>query len=779
MKNLLFLTLFTFLSLCLIAQTDILPPNLTTPDNGAIDQMPDVKLDWYASSGVGPVTYTVEIATNIEFENAVSFTTSTTELNTSNLKFGENYFWRVNAIDNVGTSDWSDIFSFTVFSRLLLDSPLNGAVDQMPDVVLSREEKVDNVEYSGFNIMQCQLDTAYSLSTQNIDLTDEDLNSIYFMDENLGWIVGESGTILAYDNEVWSLETIVSGITNEDTTISTGLNSIHNGFIVGNEGTFLRYDADMWILEPIEVESGSKKVKITEDLLSVFALSDEDIWAVGPDGYIIHKGDSEIWEVVVSNTDEDLYSVYFEDENNGWAVGTGDFVLYYDGTEWALEANPAERDLYSVYFLDMNHGWACGKLGTMIFYDGTQWIEMESNTGKDLNSISMLNPNKGWAVGKDGTLVNFDGHNWFETTSTSLNTLNSIFVVDAENIWIAGEEGTVISKIGEGFNSDAMIIFNTSGDSSNVHMADLLFGERYYWRLRAIHGADTSSWSSARYFSTIDGINLDEPAQNAINQNPDVKLTWLEITGIDSYIYQVCKDPDFTFPCISGFVDTNLVIIPNLFFGETYYWRVQAASFADTTDWSEVRNFEVINTVLLTSPANGASGISNLPTLIWEWITIVDEYEVRWWAEDFTYSDTAFVPGIYTGIILYNPLLVGKDYFWKVRAMNNGDTTNWSDTWQFHVGAQSIGDQLLDDNNISIYPNPAKDRLTLEINSIKSTKINVMIIDLMGKIAMKQSFTVDQGISKNLMQLDVLNKGIYLIKIQSGNEVYSEKLIID
>ncbi|RLF56574.1 MAG: hypothetical protein DRN27_09455 [Thermoplasmata archaeon] len=779
MKNLLLISLFTFFAVSLNAQSDILPPNLIAPENGALDQMPDGTLNWYASSGVGQVSYTVEIADNMQFDNSESFITSITEFKNSNLRFGEEYFWRISATDDEETSDWSDVYSFTVFDRLLLDEPLNGAADQMPNVILSREEDAGDNDYSGFNLMQCQIDTSYGLATENIDLTEEDLNSIYFVDEASGWTAGEAGTILAYDAGTWSIETIYSGATNEDTTITAGLNSIHNGHIVGNEGTYLYYDVDMWKVEPIELESDNKEVAITEDLNSVFALSSEDIWAVGPEAYIIHKGTSEYWELSDSNLEEpeDMNAVFFLDENNGWAVGAGDSILYYNGTEWTAQYNPAERDLYDVYFTDMNHGWAVGKLGTLVFYDGTQWNELESNTGSDLYSIFMLNSEEGWAVGKNGTLVNFDGSFWYVTASSSLNDLNSTYAVNANNIWIAGEEGTVITKIGEGFDSELMEVYTTIGDSLNIHMNNLLFGTRYYWRFRAIHDEDTSSWSSARYFSTIGVVELVSPDQNATNQDPDIELEWLEITGIDSYIYQVCNDPDFIFPCITGFVDSSSIIIPDLFFGDTYYWRVSAAHYADTTDWSEVRSFEVINTVLLDSPSDGASSVALLPTLSWEAINGADEYEVRWSNEDNSYLDTAFVNT--TSFLMFKPLEYAEDYFWKVRAIKNGDTTDWSDTWQFYTGPTSIGDISFNDHNISIFPNPTNGQLTIEINSFETTQIDVSIIDLMGKVAKEQSFTIDQGLSKNLMQLDELNKGIYLIKLQSGNDVYTKKLIVD
>jgi hypothetical protein len=495
MKNLLFTTLLAIFTFSLIAQTDILPPVLDKPADAATNQMPNVELDWFAVNGSGQITYEVQIDTSNLFENPVSYSSLLTAQNAENLLFGGEYFWRVRATDNNGTSNWSDVRSLTVFDQVDLDKPADAATDQMPNVTL-----------------------------------------------------------------IWK-------------------NRKGPNFITG----LTYYDL---------------QVGLTEDFADPF------------------------------------YSV-------------------------------------SVLF------------------------------------------------------------------------------------------GT--------FPSDTNFYFKRT--------ANLLFDTTFYWRVRARHSLDASGWSAVRTFTTVSGVTLSTPANNAVNQNSDVILTWTAMTGVIKFVYQVCTDPNFTFPCITNFTESNTVTIPSLIFGSTYHWRVKAVHLLDTTNWSEERNFQVINTVLLSSPQNGASGINTLPTLSWNPIAGADQYEIRWNNENNTTKDTAFTTT--ASFLMFKPLEIGVDYFWKVRAINNVDTTNWSEIWQFHTGQQGVGDNTLSKDIIRLFPNPSNGELSVEINSEKYTQIRITILDFVGKVVFDKSYSFSQSQETTNLDLYNLSNGLYFIRFNSGDTVYTEKLIID
>ena len=80
------------------------------------------------------------------------------------------------------------------------------------------------------------------------------------------------------------------------------------------------------------------------------------------------------------------------------------------------------------------------------------------------------------------------------------------------------------------------------------------------------------------------------------------------------------------------------------------------------------------------------------------------------------------------------------------------------------------------ENSIKIYPNPADNRLNIDINSGNIGKANVKIFDLNGRQLMNKALDFSQS-----QQLDVsqFQSGIYVIKIENSRHSISKKLIIN
>jgi hypothetical protein len=344
--------------------------------------------------------------------------------------------------------------------------------------------------------------------------------------------------------------------------------------------------------------------------------------------------------------------------------------------------------------------------------------------------------------------------------------------------------GITYYEIEFGLDSNSMSIdsvaFGTYPADTNYYYQKtsyLLFDTTYYWRVRVKHEEDIGDWSEIWSFETIDGLNLISPANNAADQDVTTELSWEGIPGIESYIYQVCLDSNFTFPCLTDFNTNNSVILPQLFFGEKYFWRVRAAHLTDTTDWSEVRNFEIINTVNLVSPAQGdTAGFE--PLLVWDYINGSEHYEVHYWSEDnstmeIEFTDTSFFQ-------IYKILDVGVHYSWKVRSFWDSDTTEWSETRTFlSQEIPGYGELFLRQENISIFPNPTNGQLAVQLNTLSQKSIQISVIDLLGKTVFDNTYVFEQGLDKETINLNHLDNGLYLIRLQSGGKLYTEKLIID
>lgn len=116
--------------------TVIVPPSvpiLISPVGGGIPTNP--LFDWNDSTGTAPITYRIQVSTNTSFSSTVIDQNgiSVSSYNGSGLSNGTQYFWRVNATNSGGTSNWSLTWMFTTVgaspSIPSLISPSNGTTN--------------------------------------------------------------------------------------------------------------------------------------------------------------------------------------------------------------------------------------------------------------------------------------------------------------------------------------------------------------------------------------------------------------------------------------------------------------------------------------------------------------------------------------------------------------------------------------------------------------------------------------------------------------------------
>ena len=114
----------------------------------------------------------------------------------------------------------------------------------------------------------------------------------------------------------------------------------------------------------------------------------------------------------------------------------------------------------------------------------------------------------------------------------------------------------------------------------------------------------------------------------------------------------------------------------------------------------------------------------------------------------------------------------GQTYHWRVKAYDEGVSNDWSEVWTFTISPETSV-LFANDNGISIYPNPAKDEVTLDIpKEIFSTVENVIIINQTGE----ELRNLQLNSSVQPLNLSDIPSGTYYIIINSEKERYLFKL---
>jgi subtilisin-like proprotein convertase family protein len=115
--------------------------------------------------------------------------------------------------------------------------------------------------------------------------------------------------------------------------------------------------------------------------------------------------------------------------------------------------------------------------------------------------------------------------------------------------------------------------------------------------------------------------------------------------------------------------------------------------------------------------------------------------------------------------------------FWDKVAGNTGTINSFS----IEVCTQTITaltNSSFSFENFSLYPNPNSGSFNVRFNSNSNNPIDIGVFDMSGRQIFNQSFE-NSGLFDQNIQLDAVQKGIYLVNVQDGEQKLSKKIVIE
>jgi hypothetical protein len=220
----------------------------------------------------------------------------------------------------------------------------------------------------------------------------------------------------------------------------------------------------------------------------------------------------------------------------------------------------------------------------------------------------------------------------------------------------------------------------------------------YYWRVKAANGAGSSAWSTVWDFTTVGSGGLSAPVlvspvngDTGVSLNPT--LVWGSVSGATRYEVQVSTDASFGSIFFADTVTGVTDGLSGLSGGTQYYWRVNAGNVSGTSPWSAVWSFRTIfnvpGTPVLVSPADGDSGVTITPTLVWNASSGATSYILEV-ATDSACSLIVFIDTFSSTSRAIGPLAYSTQYYWRVRAANGTVVSSWSSIWGFTTAPSSF-----------------------------------------------------------------------------------------
>lgn len=290
------------------------------------------------------------------------------------------------------------------------------------------------------------------------------LHSVFFLDQDRGWIVGSKGTMLTTidGGKTWQHKSSPTSDILRDIFFSDD----KNGWLVCEKNIYeLKYKDEprTYLMQTIDGGDQWKRIDIQGldvdiRLVRVVFTRAGRGWAFGEAGSIYTTKDGGLnWQRVLSPTRNLLLGGIFIDEYRGWLVGAGATIIQTadGGDSWHITRLPnaiqSAIRFSSASFIDNRIGWAVGSQGSVYqtINGGRTWETQNSGVTTDLYDVKFLNAFEGWAVGAHGTIIytNDGGSRWTSQRSGTEHPLERIFLIDRSRAWAVGFGGTVVTYV--------------------------------------------------------------------------------------------------------------------------------------------------------------------------------------------------------------------------------------------------------------------------------------------------------------------------------------------
>ena len=256
-------------------------------------------------------------------------------------------------------------------------------------------------------------------------------------------------------------------------------------------------------------------------------------------------------------------------------------------------------------------------------------------------------------------------------------------------------------------NAYSNLIVNLTGLSATENIVNNLTPlTNYYWRVSATNTSGTGNWSSTWIFKTLGEptiVNLLTPIADAVNQQTSTTFTWSKATDkivspiknkdgiqlVSLYWFELSKNINST----SYLIDSNLTstskLVSNLENATEYWWRVKSKNEAGWSELTTWRKFTTIvansGTVILQSPTNNAQ-INAFPiTITWLKADLAESYTIEV-SKVNNFSSIEFTSSKITDLnVSLNDVYQQTKYYWRVKAVNVGGESPWSEVWSFTI----------------------------------------------------------------------------------------------
>lgn len=291
----------------------------------------------------------------------------------------------------------------------------------------------------------------------------------------------------------------------------------NQGWAVGSFGRLIRFSEGQWTVFGGAAYDPSRPLDFWLGLIDVFALDDDNAWAVGY-GTIL-RFDGENWSEIPDAPQGTWEKVWASSPDDLWVAGEFNDLVHWDGETWTtITADTYFITPHDMWGVSADNMWFAAD-SSIFHWDGSTMsavFELELDEQYILE-IDGSSPNNIWAVTFEG-LYRFDGTQWEQIPNTFDDPSLALRVFGPDDVWVTHGDGTVRRWDGTDWttppqidfvrdDTDGTVVFNLTGLSPDDLWAITDSGDAYHF--------DGSCWALAASM----GTNI-----NRVSQTPSGTL---------------------------------------------------------------------------------------------------------------------------------------------------------------------------------------------------------------------------------------------------------------
>ena len=189
----------------------------------------------------------------------------------------------------------------------------------------------------------------------------------------------------------------------------------------------------------------------------------------------------------------------------------------------------------------------------------------------------------------------------------------------ARNIWLQLEMSTDTSFTQLVHTAD-QIALGDGGRTAYRLPAPLGAGYTYFWRTRAVDGANTGPYSSVSSFEVVPPVVIDAPVAVApsgklTTNKPEFKVTNGAISGTTGVVYrfEIANNADFNpmvavLTAVPNGSGSTTVTLGELPYKTTYFWRVRGTDGSKESPYSNTQSFTTADAPAQNPGGGGVPG---------------------------------------------------------------------------------------------------------------------------------------------------------------------------